>query len=276
MNVILTIWKREFLKFVRQRNRLINSVFSPLVLILVFSFALSGLDVTNLGVSTLQYLLPGIIGMTAFTSSMAEAVSLVEDKTSGFMKEFLVSPIKRSELALGRMLGDSTKAIFDSIIIFIVSIIVGCRYSFLSIVLIIISVLLVSLTGAAFGILIANRSKSTKSFRALINLTMLPAFFLSGAYVPIQILPKFIQWIALINPVTYITSFFRYISLIPTNVSTQVFIENGIIIRIQNIMVNPFISFGIVVMFGIAFFLLSVKSFKKINATKKISLYGNL
>lgn len=83
---------------------------------------------------------------------------------------------------------------------------------------------------------------------------MLPAFFLSGAYVPIQILPKFIP-------------------LIPTNVSTQVFIDNGI--KIQNIMVDPFISFGIVVIFGIAFFLLSVKSFKKINATKKVSLYVN-
>lgn len=96
MVAIITIWYREILNYIRDKSRIFSSLTMSVLLLLVFTFALGDFDTSMLGIEKIQYMLPGIIATTIFMTSINGALSVVMDKSEGFMKEFLVSPIKRS------------------------------------------------------------------------------------------------------------------------------------------------------------------------------------
>jgi len=95
MTAIITIWYREFLNYIRDRSRILSSFLMSIMLMLVFTFALGNFDTSILGIEKIQYMLPGIIATSIFMTSINGALSVVTDKTEGFMKEFLVSPTKK-------------------------------------------------------------------------------------------------------------------------------------------------------------------------------------
>ena len=130
MTTIITIWYREFLNYIRDRARIVSSLVMSLMLMLVFTFALGDFDTSVLGIEPIQYMLPGIIATTIFMTSINGALSVITDKTEGFMKEFLVSPIKRSSIAIGKILGTATTAIIQGSVILVISPLFGMRYSF--------------------------------------------------------------------------------------------------------------------------------------------------
>jgi ABC-2 type transport system permease protein len=263
MHIFFVIWNREIKKFFRSRRRLMSSIVSPIITVLVFSYIVSNEVVSSLGISSLQFLIPGIIGLICFTSALSESVSLVEDKNSGFMKEFLISPISRSTLVLGRIFGDSTKAIFDGGILLIMSMIVGVEYTFISFVIILCAMILTSLSGASVGIIIACNSSNARSLNSVIQLITFPLLLLSGSYIPISLLPNFLKWIAFFNPVTYVVSFFRYVSFYSISSNYEFLAENQILLKIGNWIVNPVLSFCIFVLIGLSIFMISVKIFDK-------------
>jgi len=263
MKATLAIVRREFLKFLRNRGRILNSVIQPLFLVFIFSFVTSSISVGT--VSSIQFLIFGIIGITAFSSSMSEAVSFIHDKKSGFVKEYLISPITRTQLVLGRIVGDSLKGIFDAIILVVISVFAGCQYTVLSFALIMFSVLIVCMGGAALGLFIAFNVKTEKEFSARIGLTMLFGMFLSGAYIPLTLFPSYLRFIVYINPLTYLTNYFRYISLSSLGVIYEDLVQQGIIVKILGYSVVPIYPFILFAFLSILFIRSDVKRFKNIN-----------
>ena len=106
MNSALSVmWHRQIKEYFRNKQRLIVSLVQPLLFLIAFGFGL-GNSFENLdGVNYIQYLLPGIVGMTIMMSSTMAGMSLIWDKKFGFLKETLVAPVSRTYLLFGRCLG---------------------------------------------------------------------------------------------------------------------------------------------------------------------------
>jgi len=96
----------------------------------------------------------------------------------------------------------------------------------------------------------------------------MPLTFLCGAYIPLSMLPKVLQYIAYLNPMTYTTAFFRTIILEKTSLTTNQLLSEQLAFKIGNFVITPPISMVIVLIFGLVFLLLSTYVFSRVDFSK--------
>lgn len=205
MRGAFTIWVRDLLRFSRDRARLISSLGQPLLFLLLFgggfSAAISGLGQGELNYT--QFLFPGILAMTVLFTSVFSAVSIVWDREFGFLKEVMVAPVSRVAVAAGKVAGGTTVALIQGFVILILGPILGIRLELSQIVMIFAILLLMAVMMTSFGLLIASRQRSMEGFHMVMNFVLLPMFFLSGAFFPLQGVPLWMHLLATLDPVTY-------------------------------------------------------------------------
>lgn len=200
-----TIWYRDVLRYVRDRARLVTSLAQPLLFLFVFGDGLSS-AMTNLGGGRLdfkQFMFPGILGMTVLFTSIFSAVSIVWDREFGFFKEVMVAPVSRVAVALGKVAGGSTIAMFQGAIILVLAPFIGIHMTFGQIVVLLALMLLLAGVMTSLGILIAARQRTMEGFQMIMNFLLMPMFFLSGAFFPLNNVPLWMEWLSKVDPVTY-------------------------------------------------------------------------
>jgi ABC-2 type transport system permease protein len=166
-----------------------------------FSAAISGLGQGELNYT--QFLFPGILAMTVLFTAVFSAVSVVWDREFGFMKEVMVAPVSRTAVAVGKVAGGSSVALLQGAIILALAPLLGIQLTLDQIVLILGILLLLAIMMTALGLLIASRQRSMEGFHMIMNFLLLPMFFLSGAFFPLQGIPVWMHVLASIDPVTY-------------------------------------------------------------------------
>jgi ABC-2 type transport system permease protein len=157
------------------------------------------------GLSYQQYIFPGIIGQTLLFTSMFMGISVIWDKEFGFMKEILVAPISRMSIFLGKMIGDSTDAVLQGIIVFFLGILLGVKIDIVMFLAILPIMLLTTFGLVSIGLTIASYMVDLESFGVIQSFINLPMFFLSGALFPIRgdTVPGWLQAASNLNPLTY-------------------------------------------------------------------------
>ena len=97
---VLTLWRRELIRFWREKARVLGFVGSPLIFWLVI----------GAGFGDLAFFFPGALTLTVMFSAVFSTMSLIEDRREGFLLSILVSPTPRSAIVLGKVLGSATLA----------------------------------------------------------------------------------------------------------------------------------------------------------------------
>ena len=202
-NAIYVIVAREFKKFVRERSRLVSAIARPLVWLFLVGAGMSRLVPPVDGVSYMQFIFPGILGMTILFSSMFSSISIIWDKEFGFMKEILVAPVSRLTIVIGKALSGSIVSTLQAVIVLLLFPLLGLKLGVTDIISAVFICMLVSFSVSAFGIVIATFYESYESFSAIMNFIIMPMFFLSGAMYPIKLLPEALRFAAKLNPLTY-------------------------------------------------------------------------
>jgi ABC-2 type transport system permease protein len=204
VRVIYILWLREVKKYLRSRTQVIASLGSPIMYLGVLGFGLGPVFQRAGEGSYLQFMAPGVIGMTVLFTSMFSGIALLWDRQFGFLKETLVAPVPRLWIMIGRTLGGATVAMIQGILIFVVSLIAGFRPT--SIVVLPLALLVLLLTAvvfAALGTAIGSSLKDMQGFQLVMNFMVMPIFFLSGALYPLSNLPRVLAWLTRVDPLTY-------------------------------------------------------------------------
>lgn len=201
---LYTLWLREVKRYIRDRTRIVSSFFQPLLWLVVFGLGLGSIVRLSVpGLTYQQLIFPGIVGQTLLFTAMFMGISVIWDRDFGFLKEVLVSPVSRFTLFLGKMIGDSTDALIQGIIVFAIGIILGIGIDPLSFLVALPLMLLITFGLVSIGLTIASFMGSLESFGAVQSFVNLPLFFLSGALFPIPNLPDWLQVAAKLNPMSY-------------------------------------------------------------------------
>ena len=201
---IYTLWLREIKRYLRDRARIISSFVQPLLWLLIFGSGIrfSGTTIGNLTYQ--QYIFPGIIGQTLLFTSMFMGISVIWDREFGFLKEILVAPISRFSVFLGKMLGDSTDAVIQGIIVFALGILLGIPLNPLTFLEALPVMILMTFGLVGIGLTVASFIESLESFGVIQSFINLPLFFLSGALFPIRgDVANWLQIASSFNPLTY-------------------------------------------------------------------------
>jgi len=202
---VYTMWLRQIKRFLRVKSRLVSSILMPFLFLAFLGLPLSFIPgLKPGGMNYLDFMAPGIVGMTLLFAGTISGVSVIWDKEFGFLKEVLVAPVNRFSIILGRSLGSMTIAIPQALIIVAIAMAMGVKISgisgfFLSIVFMI----LTCATFTGVGLIIAAKLTDTEGFMAIMNLIIMPIFFLSGAFFPLQVMPAWVRYIMYIDPLTY-------------------------------------------------------------------------
>jgi ABC-2 type transport system permease protein len=136
-------------------------------------------------------------------TAMFSAASLVWDREFGFLREMMVAPVRRSSLVLGKCLGGATVAGFQGVIVLCLAGLVGVPYAASLIVEVFAIQLLLAFTITAFGVMVAARISQMQSFMAVMQMAIMPMYFLSGALFPVSGLPQWLEILNRIDPLTY-------------------------------------------------------------------------
>ncbi len=205
LRVIYTIWLREFKAFLRERSRIVAMIGQPLLYLLILGQGIaSGLTLNRApGVGYLQFMFPGILGMSVLFTSMFSGISIIWDREFGFLKEVLVAPVPRWAVAVGKVLGGATIAVLQSMILLLAAPLAGIYPSPLMVVELLLLCFLISVAVTSLGTAIAARMRSMQSFQMIMNFLVMPLYFLSGAMFPLASAPAWMQTLMIFDPLTY-------------------------------------------------------------------------
>jgi ABC-2 type transport system permease protein len=127
MRVVFALWMREVRKYFRSPAQMIGTLGSPVMYLGVLGFGLGPIFQRAGEGSYLQFMAPGIMCMTILFTSTFMGMALLWDRQFGFLKETLVAPVPRLTIMLGRTVGGATVALFQGLLVFLVSLIAGFR-----------------------------------------------------------------------------------------------------------------------------------------------------
>ena len=199
-----TLWLREVKRYLRDRTRIVSSFVQPLLWLVIFGIGIgASLRAAPVGLTYQQLIFPGIIGQTLLFTSMFMGISVIWDKEFGFMKEILVAPVSRISIFLGKMVGDSTDALIQGVIVIFLGLLLGIGLDPITFLACLPVMLLITFGLVSIGLTIASFMGSLESFGAIQSFINLPLFFLSGALFQIQSLPDWMQAVSKLNPLTY-------------------------------------------------------------------------
>lgn len=209
MRGLYIIWLREFKRFWRDKPRRIGGFAQPILYLALLGVGMqSAFKVFGGGdVPYIKFMFPGIVGLTVLFTAVFSAISIIWDREFGFLKEVLVSPVPRSSVALGKIIGGSTTALIQGAIFLVLAFtpwVYGFSLSTLWKVLAVLPlIILMALSLTSLGVAVAARMTSMEGFPIVMNFLLMPLFFLSGAFFPLQGLPGWMDFLTKIDPLTY-------------------------------------------------------------------------
>jgi ABC-2 type transport system permease protein len=205
---------RELRRFFRQRTRVVGALGQPIIFWILFGAGLGGsFRMSDSASSTgyAAYFLPGVAVMILLFTAIFSTISIIEDRREGFLQGVMVSPIPRSSLVFGKLLGGCILAVVQALLFVGIAPLLA-RMGF-------VAPLSMDLTGmqwlaagawmavvafllTALGYLIAWPMESTQGFHAIMSVFLMPMWLLSGAFFPVPA-HGWLSWIMRANPLTY-------------------------------------------------------------------------
>ncbi len=201
---IYTIWLREAKRYIRYRSRIVTAIFTPLLWLLVFGMGLgSAMRFGGTGGSYQSFIYPGIICQTILFTCVMAGIGIIMDKEYGFLKEIMVAPLSRASIIFGKAIGISTGAIIQTIILLILSFVVGVQMTPIIFILAIFISIIIAIGFSGLGLFVASFMDSMEGFNLVMSFVIMPIFLLSGALFPVTGLPEWLSFIVYLDPLTY-------------------------------------------------------------------------
>src|SRR5512134_3547143 len=157
MSAIYILWLRELKRYSRSRAQIVASFGQPLLYLLVLGFGLGPVFQQAGQGSYLQFVAPGVVGMSILFTSIFSGIGLLWDRQFGFLKETLVAPVPRLTIMIGRTMGAATVSMIQGTLVLVVCLIAGFRPTHMSgLPIAIVFMALIAIVFAALGTAIGS------------------------------------------------------------------------------------------------------------------------
>jgi ABC-2 type transport system permease protein len=201
---IYAIWVREVIVFSREKSRVISALAQPLIWVAIVGTGFSSTIPASAtgGIDYRRYLFPGVIAQTVLFGTVFYGMYIIWDRKMDVLKEILVAPISRTSIFFGKVVGGSTEAILQGVVLLTVGMI-AFGVTPLGALAGLVFIMLLAIAFVSVGLFIGTFFESFEGFQAIMSFVLFPLFFLSGALFPVQNLPGWLQIMLRANPVTY-------------------------------------------------------------------------
>lgn len=202
---VMTLARREIVRFLRQKHRVFGAVGQPALFWLLFG---TGFDasfqnpyVASDGFS--QYFFPGTLVLITLFTSIFTTFSIISDRNEGFLQGVLVAPAPRWAMVFGKVLGGTVLATLQAGLFLLAAPLIGIKVGVAGMLAALAALALISFALTAMGFCLAWRMDSIQGFHAIMMVFLLPMWLLSGAFFPAAGANPVLAWIIRLNPLTY-------------------------------------------------------------------------
>ena len=165
----------------------------------------------------------GMVSMIVMTTTMFSGMSIVWDRRLGFLDKVLSTPVPRAAIILSKVLNATLRAMFQATVILLLAYLLGLQLSSTFTLLNILGVYaaIFFLSVGLSSIFLAFSLRSTRMERPMqfVSLITMPLMFASNTFFPVSLMPEWMQAIAKVNPLTYMTDALRQLTILPLDVS---------------------------------------------------------
>ncbi|MFB6361014.1 MAG: ABC transporter permease [Halobacteriales archaeon] len=200
-------FKRWTRKLARQPTVIGGMVFQPIAWVILFTQVFQ--NVVGLrefeSESYLEFFLPAVILFLAPFAAIAAGINLVEDIESGMFEKILATPMSRTAVFLGKTFADLLRVVVQSLIIVVLGYAIGARFEagLLGALGMIGVALLVGVLFLGGSTMVGLYTQNSDALQTVLQAVLFPLIFLSSAFMPLELLPAWVQFVATINPITY-------------------------------------------------------------------------
>lgn len=213
---IFSLWHRELVRFLTDRSRLFSSIGQPVIFWVLFAGALSGSNFKPGELSYGEFFWVGGLTMTLLFTAIFSTITVIEDRKEGFLQSVLVSPVPRSSIVLGKILGCTTLAMFNGLLFFALLPLAGVSVSVESFLSTVGVMFILAMALVGMGYSLAWLMDSSAGYHGVMMVLFMPMLLLSGAFFPVQTAHWILKWIMMVNPLAYGVGALRH-TLYPTN-----------------------------------------------------------
>lgn len=203
LNAVVTIAARDITLALKSPGILIMSLAMPIVMMGMLGGSLAQNMAGGLSFNYGQFMMVGMMVNMLFMTTTTGLTSLVEDHTTDFTQEMMVSPVSRYAIVIGKIFGSSFGAIVSMLGTIIVGLAMGITLSPGQMLLILALSPLMCLSAGALGMLIIGVIKNNKTANLALMLVVMPQMFLSGAIIPIGSSSGALFVLSRLMPMTY-------------------------------------------------------------------------
>jgi len=217
-NAVVALTKRELIRFLRQRTRVIGAVGQPIIFWILFGAGLrssfkapSWADGLSHAVSYQEYFLPGVAALIVLFTAIFSTISIIEDRREGFLQGIMVAPISRLSIVLSKLAAGTILAILQAGLFLLIGPLISAiglgspievTWSISRIMMATGFLVLIAAELTALGFIIAWPMNSTQGFHAVMSIFLMPMWLVSGAFFPGGD-SGWLYWLIRINPLTY-------------------------------------------------------------------------
>ena len=202
----LTIGELEARKLHHDFSELLTRAVQPALWLLIFGEVLSQIKAIPTGqLSYMDFMTPGILAQSVLFIAIFYGILVIWERDLGIVQKFLASPAPRSALILGKALSASERGLSQAVIVYLLALLVGVHinWNLLAVLGVVVVVILGSALFSTFSLIIACIVRTRERFMGIGQLLTMPLFFASNAIYPISIMPRWLQAISRVNPLTY-------------------------------------------------------------------------
>jgi ABC-2 type transport system permease protein len=184
----------------------------PVLWLLLFGGVFGRLRILPEGMgSYLDFVMPGILAQSVMTISIFQGVSLIWERDQGTLQKYLVSPMPRSALVLGKGMGSGIRGVIQSVTITLLALVMGVQLQWnpLAWLGVFAFIFLGAIFFSTLSLLIAALVRNRERVQGLGQLIMMPLFFASNALYPVSIMPDYVEALAVFNPLSYMVDGLR-------------------------------------------------------------------
>jgi ABC-2 type transport system permease protein len=212
--------RREVVKFIHQRGRLLSALVRPLLWLIVFAagfqnvFGVSIVPPYRTYILYQDYILPGLLGIVLLFHGMQSSLSMVYDREMGVMRLLLTAPLPRWYLLLCKLIAGTTLSIIQAYLFLALAWLLDVTIPPLGWITVLPALIVAGLMLGALGLLLSVNIRQMENFAGMMNFVIFPMFFISTALYPLWKLKESgavaVWWLARINPFTHAVELVRF------------------------------------------------------------------
>jgi ABC-2 type transport system permease protein len=212
---VLTLAEMEARKIRHDSTELWMRSIQPALWLLLFGEvftairALSG--VIPQGYSYIQFIAPGVLAQSVLFVAIFYGILIVWERDFGILTKLLSTPSPRSAIVVGKALAAGVRGVFQAIVIFALALIIGLnlKYDILDVAGVFIVVVLCAMCFSGLSMILASLLKTRDRLMGIGQAITMPLFFASNAIYPTSLMPKWLQYISMVNPLSYVVDALR-------------------------------------------------------------------